>query len=407
MAIILNSIEKDNKYGAHNYNPLPIVIQKGKGEYLWDMEGRKYVDLMSAYSAVSLGHSHPQIVKEVVKQVKTLAVTSRAMHNNRLPELLEKLHELTGLDKSIPMNSGAEAVETAIKLARKWGYQVKKVPKDKAIIVACENNFHGRTLGIISMSTEEQYKADFGPLLPGIKIVKYNDIEALTNLFKEYGKEIVGFIVEPMQGEAGIILPHKDYLKQVRKLCNEYNILLIADEVQTGLMRTGKLFCYMHDNIQPDLLIMGKALGGGVLPISAVSGKEEVLGLFKPGDHGSTFGGNPLACQVALKSLELLSSKQLEKKVNNLGNKAIKFLKNELKNVSVVEEIRGQGLFIGIEFKKSLKAKDVVMKLLEHQIITKDTHEQTIRIAPPLIIKEKVLMDSLKTIVEIIKKYEN
>ena len=257
------------------------------------------------------------------------------------------------------------------------------------------------------MSTEDQYKEDFGPLLPGIKIIKYNDIEALTNLFKEYGKEIVGFIVEPMQGEAGIISPHKDYLKQVRKLCNEYNILLIADEVQTGLMRTGKLFCYMHDNIQPDLLIMGKALGGGVLPISAVSGKEEVLGLFKPGDHGSTFGGNPLACHVVLKSLELLSNKQLEKKVNNLGNKAIKFLKNELKNVSVVEEVRGQGLFIGIEFKKSLKAKDVVMKLLEHQIITKDTHEQTIRIAPPLIIKEKVLMDSLKTMVEIIKKYEN
>ena len=407
MSINLTEIEKDNKYGAHNYKPLPIVIQKGKGEYLWDTEGRRYVDLMSAYSAVSLGHSHPKIVKEVVNQVRTLAVTSRAMYNDRLPELLKQLHELTGLDKSIPMNSGAEAVETAIKLARKWGYQVKKVPKDKAIIVACENNFHGRTLGIISMSTEEQYKADFGPLLPGIKIVKYNDIEALTNLFKEYGKEIVGFIVEPMQGEAGIISPHKDYLKQVRKLCNEYNVLLIADEVQTGLMRTGKLFCYMHDNIQPDLLIMGKALGGGVLPISAVSGKEEVLGLFKPGDHGSTFGGNPLACHIALKSLELLSSKKLEKKVNNLGNKAIKFLKNELKNVSVVEEIRGKGLFIGIEFKKSLKAKDVVMKLLENQIITKDTHEQTIRIAPPLIIKEKVLMDSLKNMVEIIKQYEN
>ncbi len=407
MSINLTEIEKDNKYGAHNYKPLPIVIQKGKGEYLWDTEGRRYVDLMSAYSAVSLGHSHPKIVKEVVNQVRTLAVTSRAMYNDRLPELLKQLHELTGLDKSIPMNSGAEAVETAIKLARKWGYQVKKVPKDKAIIVACENNFHGRTLGIISMSTEEQYKADFGPLLPGIKIVKYNDIEALTNLFKEYGKEIVGFIVEPMQGEAGIISPNKDYLKQVRKLCNEYNVLLIADEVQTGLMRTGKLFCYMHDNIQPDLLIMGKALGGGVLPISAVSGKEEVLGLFKPGDHGSTFGGNPLACHIALKSLELLSSKKLEKKVNNLGNKAIKFLKNELKNVSVVEEIRGKGLFIGIEFKKSLKAKDVVMKLLENQIITKDTHEQTIRIAPPLIIKEKVLMDSLKNMIEIIKQYEN
>ena len=228
MSNLLTQIEKDDKYGAHNYKPLPIVIEKGKGEYLWDTEGNQYVDLMSAYSAVSLGHSHPQIVKEVITQVKTLAVTSRAMYNNRLPELLEKLHQLTGFDKTIPMNSGAEAVETAIKLARKWGYQVKKVPKDKAIIVACENNFHGRTLGIISMSTEEQYKADFGPLLPGIKIVKYNDIEALTNLFKEYGKEIVGFIVEPMQGEAGIISPHKDYLKQVRKLCNEYNVLFFS-----------------------------------------------------------------------------------------------------------------------------------------------------------------------------------
>lgn len=407
MSNLLTHIEKDDKYGAHNYKPLPIVIEKGKGEYLWDTEGNQYVDLMSAYSAVSLGHSHPQIVKEVVKQVKTLAVTSRAMYNNRLPELLEKLHQLTGFDKTIPMNSGAEAVETAIKLARKWAYQVKKVPYNQAIILACENNFHGRTLGIISMSTEQQYKEDFGPLLPGIQTVKYNDLEDLSKIFKYYGKNIAGFIVEPIQGEAGIITPDKGYLKEVRNLCTQHNILMIADEIQTGLMRTGQLFAYMHEHIKPDLVIMGKALGGGVLPVSAVSGKEEVLGLFKPGDHGSTFGGNPLACHVALKALELLSDIKLQTKVQKLGNKVTKYLHKELKDSPIVKDIRGQGLFIGIEFHKPIKAKDIALKMLEKKIIAKDTHEQTIRIAPPLIIKEKVLMDSLKVMVEIIKSYEH
>lgn len=402
---MLNEIEKDEKYGAHNYKPLPIVITKGKGEYLWDTKGDKYVDLMSAYSAVSLGHSHPTIVKEVIKQVKTLAVTSRAMYNNRLPELLEKVHQLTGFDKTIPMNSGAEAVETAIKLARKWGYKVKKIPTNAAIILACENNFHGRTLGIISMSTEAQYKEDFGPLLPGIQIVKYNDIEEIKKIFKYYGKNIAGFIVEPIQGEAGIILPNKGYLKAVRELCTQHNILMIVDEIQTGLMRTGQLFSYMHEDIRPDLLIMGKALGGGVLPISAVSGMEEVLGLFKPGDHGSTFGGNPLASHIALQSLELLSDTKLQQRVQTLGDKVIKYLNKELKDSSIVKDIRGQGLFIGIEFHAPIKAKDIVMRLLAKKIIAKDTHEQTIRIAPPLIIKEKILMDSLKIMVEIIKTY--
>lgn len=407
MSNLLTQIEKDDKFGAHNYKPLPIVIHKGKGEYLWDTEGNQYVDLMSAYSAVSLGHSHPQIVKEVITQVKTLAVTSRAMYNNRLPELLEKLHQLTGFDKTIPMNSGAEAVETAIKLARKWAYQVKKVPYNQAIILACENNFHGRTLGIISMSTEEQYKEDFGPLLPGIQTVKYNDLEDLSKIFKYYGKNIAGFIVEPIQGEAGIITPDKGYLKEVRNLCTQHNILMIADEIQTGLMRTGELFAYMHEDIKPDLVIMGKALGGGVLPVSAVSGKEEVLGLFKPGDHGSTFGGNPLACHVALKALELLSDIKLQKRVQKLGNKVNKYLHKELKGNPVVKDIRGQGLFIGIEFHKPIKAKDIALKMLESKIIAKDTHEQTIRIAPPLIIKEKVLMDSLKVMVDIIKSYQS
>lgn len=403
--IMLSQIEKDEKYGAHNYKPLPIVIAKGKGEYLWDIEGNQYVDLMSAYSAVSLGHSHPKIVKEVIAQVKTLAVTSRALYNNRLPELLEKLHQLTGFDKTIPMNSGAEAVETAMKLARKWAYQVKKIPYNQAIILACENNFHGRTLGVISMSTEAQTKEDFGPLLPGISVVRYDDIDALENEFIVNGANIAAFIVEPIQGEAGIVTPSAGYLKNVRQLCTHYNVLMITDEIQTGLMRTGKLFCYMHDDITPDLVIMGKALGGGVLPVSAVSGIEEVLGLFKPGDHGSTFGGNPLAAQVACKSLELLSDPKLEQRVQKLGDKAIEYLKKELKNCSVVKDIRGKGLFIGIEFYKPLKAKEIVIKLLEEKIIAKDTHEQTIRIAPPLIIKEKVLMDCLKIMVDIIKSY--
>lgn len=404
---MLSQIEKDEKYGAHNYKPLPIVIVKGKGEYLWDIEGNQYVDLMSAYSAVSLGHSHPKIVKEVIIQVKTLAVTSRALHNNRLPDLLEKIHILTGFDKTIPMNSGAEAVETAMKLARKWAYTIKKIPRDKAVILACENNFHGRTLGVISMSTEEQTKQDFGPLLPGIIIVKYNDIEALENEFIKNSSNIAAFIIEPIQGEAGIITPTIGYLKKVRDLCTKYNVLMIVDEIQTGLMRTGKLFCYMHEKIIPDMVIMGKALGGGVLPVSAVSGIEEVLGLLKPGDHGSTFGGNPLAAQVALKALELLSDKKLEEKVQKLGIKAMKYLQKELKNNSVVKEIRGKGLFIGIEFNKPLKAKEIIVKLLEKNIIAKDTHEQTIRITPPLVIKEKVFMDCLKIMVDIIKSYEN
>lgn len=396
----LSPIETDSIYGAHNYAPLPIVIVKGKNEFLWDDKGNRYIDLMSAYSAVSLGHSNKKITKTVIKQVKTLSVTSRAMYNDKLPAFLEAMSHYTGMAKTLPMNSGAEAVETALKLARKWGYKIKKIPENQALIVACENNFHGRTLGVISMSTEAQYKEQFGPLLPGIEIVPYNDVKALEKLFKAKGKNIAAFLVEPIQGEAGIVVPTKGYLKKVRELCSRHQILMIIDEIQTGLMRTGKLFNYMYEEITPDLVIMGKALGGGVLPISAVSGSSEVLGVFSPGDHGSTFGGNPLACSVALSAMEQLTTPELEKRVVKLGNASMTYLNKYLKDNKLVKDIRGQGLFIGIEFKPSIKAKDVVSQLIQKGIISKDTHEQTIRIAPPLTIRKKNLFKALKIIVE-------
>lgn len=396
----LSPIETDSIYGAHNYAPLPIVIVKGKNEFLWDDKGNRYIDLMSAYSAVSLGHSNKKITKTVIKQVKTLSVTSRAMYNDKLPAFLEAMSHYTGMAKTLPMNSGAEAVETALKLARKWGYKIKKIPENQALIVACENNFHGRTLGVISMSTEAQYKEQFGPLLPGIEIVPYNDVKALEKLFKAKGKNIAAFLVEPIQGEAGIVVPTKGYLKKVRELCSRHQILMIIDEIQTGLMRTGKLFNYMYEEITPDLVIMGKALGGGVLPISAVSGSSEVLGVFSPGDHGSTFGGNPLACSVALSAMEQLTTPELEKRVVKLGNASMTYLNKYLKDNKLVKDIRGKGLFIGIEFKPSIKAKDVVSQLIQKGVISKDTHEQTIRIAPPLTIRKKNLFKALKIIVE-------
>lgn len=398
------NIEKDNQYGAHNYAPLPVVIHKGKNEFLWDVEGKKYIDLMSAYSAVSLGHSNKKISQAVIKQIKTLAVTSRAMHNEKLPAFLEKITSITGMDKALPMNSGAEAVETALKLSRKWGYEVKGIAENEAIIVACQNNFHGRTLGVISMSTEPQYKAGFGPLLPNIEIVPYDNVKALENLFKQKADKIAAFIVEPIQGEAGIVVPKKNYLQKVRALCTQYNVLMVADEIQTGLMRTGALFNVMKHKVKPDLLIMGKALGGGVLPISAVAGIHEVMNVFKPGDHGSTFGGNPLACHVALAALEQLDDVKLEKDVNKLGKTSLDYLKTALKNNPLVVDIRGEGLFIGVEFDKNIKGKDIVLELLKQGIITKDTHEQTIRIAPPLTIKKKNLEKALEKFVQVIKE---
>lgn len=398
-------IQQDQEFGASNYSPIPVVIEKGKGEFLWDVNGQKYIDMMSAYSAVSLGHSNKKIIQALMQQAKKVSVTSRAMYNDKLPEFNKILCEISGLDKCIPMNSGAEAVETALKLSRKWAYEVKGVSENKAIIVAASGNFHGRTLGVISLSTEPQYKHNFGPLLPNIKIVNYSDIEDLRKTFQTYGNDIACFILEPIQGEAGIIVPSAGYLKEVRKLCDEYNVLMVVDEIQTGLGRTGKLFCHQHENIVPDLLILGKALGGGLLPVSAVIGKKEVLGLFKPGDHGSTFGGNSLSCAVALEALSQINQVEFLNNVQDLGD----YLKEELiKNIGsskIVKEIRGKGLFIGVEFYEDVDVKGLIKKLLKHGIITKETHEKVVRLAPPLMISKKSLDKAIKIITKLVHTY--
>lgn len=398
-------IQQDQEFGASNYSPIPVVIEKGKGEFLWDVNGQKYIDMMSAYSAVSLGHSNKKIIQALMQQAKKVSVTSRAMYNDKLPEFNKILCEISGLDKCIPMNSGAEAVETALKLSRKWAYEVKGVSENKAIIVAASGNFHGRTLGVISLSTEPQYKHNFGPLLPNIKIVNYSDIEDLRKTFQTYGNDIACFILEPIQGEAGIIVPSAGYLKEVRKLCDEYNVLMVVDEIQTGLGRTGKLFCHQHENIVPDLLILGKALGGGLLPVSAVIGKKEVLGLFKPGDHGSTFGGNSLSCAVALEALSQINQVEFLNNVQDLGD----YLKEELiKNIrssKIVKEIRGKGLFIGVEFYEDVDVKGLIKKLLKHGIITKETHEKVVRLAPPLMISKKSLDKAIKIITKLVHTY--
>jgi ornithine--oxo-acid transaminase len=394
-------IEKEFHFGAKNYMPVPLVLVRSKGVNLWDEKGKKYVDMVSAYSAVSLGHSNPDIIKVFKKQADKLGVTSRAFHNDKLPLFLEKITAISGMDKAIPMNSGAEAVETALKVARKWGEKVKGVEKDQCEIIACRNNFHGRTLGIVALSTEPQYKDGFGPFMPGVKIVDYNDVGQLK---KAITKNTVAFILEPIQGEAGIITPDDDYLKKVREVCTKNNVLLIVDEIQTGLSRTGKLFCYEHAEIMPDLITVGKALGGGLYPVSAVMGKNEVMDVINPGDHGSTFGGNPIASAIAIKSLEMLSDQKLIDRVDRLGKQSLEYLKSELEGCSIVKNVRGKGLFIGIEFIHEFKAKKVVLDLMEKGVLTKDTHESVIRLAPPLIIKEKVLNKALKKIVRTIKK---
>lgn len=396
-------MNKEYHFGAHHYAPLPIVLHKAKGAYLFDTDGKQYIDMMSAYSAVSLGHSNPKIIKTLVKQAKKLGVTSRACFNDKLPLFLEQLCYHSGMDRAVPMNSGAEAVETAIKIARKWGEQVKKIKADCVEIIACSNNFHGRTLGVISFSTEPQYKIGFGPFLPGVKHVPFNNTDALE---KAITKNTAAFLVEPIQGEAGIIVPSKEYLDEVFSICQKNNVLLIVDEIQTGLARTGKLFCFQYNDIKPDMIIVGKALGGGIYPVSAVIGRIDVMDVLTPGDHGSTFGGNPLASAIGLKSLEMLTDTDLISHVQKLGIKSLKYLKNQLVDCSIVKEIRGKGLFIGIEFVKGIKAKPIVLELIEKGILSKDTHENVIRIAPPLIIEEKQMIQALKIMVNTIKNYQ-
>ncbi len=391
-------IALEEKYGAHNYHPLDVVIEKAGGVWVYDVEGNKYLDCLAAYSAVNQGHCHPRIVNALKEQAEKVTLTSRAFRNNQLPLLYKELCELTGFEMVLPMNSGAEAVETALKAARKWGYKVKGVEENKAEIIACTNNFAGRTITIISFSTEEQYKDGFGPLTPGFKIVEYGNAEDLKNAITE---NTVAFIVEPIQGEGGVVVPPDGYLKEAYEICKANNVLFIADEIQTGLGRTGKLFAFEHEGIKPDAITIGKALSGGLYPVSAVLSRKEVLGVFNPGDHGSTFGGNPLGAAVAREALKVLIDEDLINKSDRLG----KYFINELKKIDSphVKEVRGKGLFIGVELKDEAGgARRFCEALKEKGILAKETHENVIRFAPPLIIKKEEIDWALEHIREVL-----
>ncbi|HJN73006.1 MAG TPA: ornithine--oxo-acid transaminase [Myxococcota bacterium] len=381
------AIELAEKYGAHNYHPLPIVIAHAEGVWVTDPEGKRYMDMLSAYSALNQGHRHPRIVQALVDQAGRCTLTSRAFHNDRLGEFLGTLCEVTGFEAALPMNTGAEAVETAIKAARKWGYQKKGVAKGKAEIIVCADNFHGRTTTIVGFSTEDQYKEGFGPFTPGFVVVPFGDIDALAAAFNE---NTVAFLVEPIQGEAGINVPPAGYLAAARALCDRHGALLIADEIQTGFGRTGKLFAFEHEGIRPDGVTVGKALGGGVFPVSAFLASWDVMGVFNPGDHGSTFGGNPLGCAVGQASIEVLVEERLVEASAAMGD----YFMHELRKIDSphVHEIRGRGLFIAVEVKASSgSARPFCEALMDRGLLCKETHQQVIRFAPPLTItKEEV-----------------
>jgi ornithine--oxo-acid transaminase len=378
-------IELTERYSAHNYHPIPVVISKGEGVWVWDVEGRKYMDMLSAYSALNQGHRHPKILAALKRQAEVLTLTSRAFYNDRMGSFSKQICELAGMDMCLLMNSGAEAVETAIKMSRKWAYTVKGVPEDAAEIIVCENNFHGRTTTIVGFATEEQYKYGFGPFTPGFKIIPYGDAAALESAITD---NTAAFMVEPIQGEGGVIVPPDGYLKRVREICTSRNVLFMTDEIQTGLGRTGALFCFMHEGVVPDVIIIGKALSGGFLPISAVTASEEVMGVFKPGDHGSTFGGNPLACAVGSASLDVIVNERLPENAAKMGD----YFTSKLKAMSSprVKEIRGKGLLIGVEIKaESGVARGFTEKLMELGVLAKETHEKVVRFAPPLVIKRE------------------
>jgi ornithine--oxo-acid transaminase len=391
-------IELAETWSAHNYHPLPVVLTRGEGVWVHDPDGNRYMDMLSAYSALNHGHRHPRIIQALKDQADRITLTSRAFHNDLFGPLCEKICRLAGQEMTLLMNSGAEAVETAIKTARKWGYKVKKVPKDKAEIIVCENNFHGRTTTIVGFSSEEQYREDFGPFTPGFKLIPYGDAQALERAITP---ETIGFLVEPIQGEAGILMPADGYLKKAAEICRRNRVLLIADEIQTGFGRTGKLFCYEHDGIVPDLIIVGKALGGGVLPVSGVIGKRETLGLFRPGDHGSTFGGNTLACAVAIAALDVLVEERLVERSAEMGAYFMKRLR-EIPS-DKVREVRGRGLLIGVEIKEEHgTARPYCEKLMELGILAKETHHQVIRFAPPLVMTREEADWALERIAKVL-----
>jgi ornithine--oxo-acid transaminase len=391
-------VERTDALGAMNYLPLPVVLARGEGVWVWDVEGKRYMDMLSAYSAMSHGHCHPKVIAALKAQADRLTLTSRAFHSDRLWELYDRIVALSGLPRVLPMNTGTEAVETAIKAARKWGYEVKGVPADQAEIIACTNNFHGRTVTIITFSTEGCYRDGFGPFTPGFKVVEYGEIEALERAINE---RTVAFLVEPIQGEAGIRIPPAGYLKQAEALCRQHRVLLVADEIQTGLGRTGKMFCCEHESVRPDLIIIGKALGGGVLPVSAVAGTEEVMGVFQPGNHGSTFGGNPLAAAVGVAALDALVEEKLAERAHQLGS----YLIEKLRAIGSphVQEIRGRGLLVGVDLKRSSgPARPFCEALMREGILAKETHESVIRLAPPLVIQQQDLDWAIERVAKVL-----
>ena len=375
-------IELENLYGARNYCPLDVVIARAQGVWVYDTEGKRYLDCLASYSALNQGHCHPKILQALIEQAGKVTLTSRAFRNDQLPLLYQDLHELTGFDMALPMNTGAEAVETAIKTARKWGCEVKGVPEGRAEIVVCANNFHGRTVTLVSCSTEAQYRKGFGPFTPGFKVVPFGDARALAEAI---GPDTCAFLVEPIQGEAGIIIPPDGYLKDASEICRRNHVLLVADEIQSGLGRTGKLFACMHEGIRPDILIVGKALGGGFYPVSAVLAAREILDVFKPGDHGSTFGGNPLACAVARAALRVLVEGKLPERSAELGAYFFGLLRTL--RAPEIKEIRGKGLWIGIELHTA--ARPFCERLKDEGVLCKETHDKVIRIAPPLVIRRE------------------
>ncbi len=390
-------IALEDQFGAHNYHPLDVVIERAEGVWVYDVDGKRYLDCLAAYSAVNQGHCHPRILHTLIQQAFRVTLTSRAFRNDQLPLLCQELHTLTGFDMALPMNSGAEAVETAVKAARKWGYKVKGIPDGKAEIIVCANNFHGRTVTIVSFSSDEQYRDGFGPFTPGFKIIPYGDAGALRDAITP---NTCAFLVEPIQGEAGIIIPPAGFLKEAAALCRERDVLLLCDEIQCGLGRTGKLFAYMHDDIRPDVLIVGKALSGGFYPVSAVLASKEVLGVFHPGDHGSTFGGNPLACAVARTALHVLVEEKMVERSAELGGYFLKRL--QTLRSSDLKEVRGRGLWIAIELHSP--ARPYCEALKEEGILCKETHDRVLRIAPPLVITREEIDWAFARISKVIER---
>ncbi|TRX66003.1 ornithine--oxo-acid transaminase [Carboxylicivirga sp. M1479] len=396
-------IAREDKYGAHNYHPLPVVLEKGEGIYVWDVEGKKYFDFLSAYSAVNQGHCHPRIINALTEQAKELTLTSRAFYSSVLGEFEEYMTKYFGFDKVLPMNTGAEADETALKLCRRWGYDVKGIPENEAKIIVCAENFHGRTITIISMSTDPDSYKGFGPFTPGFVTVPYNDLDALAKELED--PNVAGFLVEPIQGEAGVYVPDAGYLKKASEMCKEKNVLFIADEVQTGIARTGKLLACDHEDVKPDILILGKAISGGVFPVSAVLANDDVMLVIKPGEHGSTYGGNPLGCKVAMAALDVIKDENLADNSERLG----KIFREEMLSIDsdMIELVRGKGLLnaVAIKPKNGKTAWDVCVAMKENGLIAKPTHEHIIRFAPPLVINEEQLREAIAIIKKTIAQF--